>query len=81
MRLRHPGDRAIAVSHSLYRNCGASSCATESSSIDPETGQTGNSRYFAGGDCSNGGREVVDAVADGKRAARAILKIAEAAYA
>ena len=48
---------------------------------DPETGQTGNPRYFAGGDCSNGGREVVDAVADGKRAARAILKIAEAAYA
>ena len=49
--------------------------------IDPETGQTGNPRYFAGGDCANGGREVVDAVADGKRAARAILKIAEAAYA
>lgn len=48
---------------------------------DPETGQTGNPRYFAGGDCANGGREVVDAVADGKRAARAILKIAEAAYA
>ena len=23
---------------------------------DPETGQTGNSRYFAGGDCANGGR-------------------------
>ncbi len=48
---------------------------------DPATGQTGNSRYFAGGDCVNGGREVVDAVADGKRAALAILKIAEAAYA
>jgi dihydropyrimidine dehydrogenase (NAD+) subunit PreT len=48
---------------------------------DPETGQTGNPRYFAGGDCVNGGREVVDAVADGKRSARAILKIAEAAYA
>jgi glutamate synthase (NADPH/NADH) small chain len=48
---------------------------------DPETCQTGNPRYFAGGDCANGGREVVDAVADGKRAARAIMKIAEAAYA
>jgi len=48
---------------------------------DPETGQTANPRYFAGGDCANGGREVVDAVADGKRAARAIMKIAEAAYA
>jgi dihydropyrimidine dehydrogenase (NAD+) subunit PreT len=33
------------------------------------TGQTTNPKYFAGGDCINGGREVVDAVADGKRAA------------
>jgi len=38
------------------------------------TGQTGNPRYFAGGDCVNGGREVVDAVADGKRAAHGILQ-------
>ncbi len=36
--------------------------------IDPATGQTSNPKYFAGGDCTNGGREVVDAVADGKRA-------------
>ena len=35
--------------------------------IDPATGQTSDPRYFAGGDCVNGGREVVDAVADGKR--------------
>ena len=48
---------------------------------DPATGRTANPRYFAGGDCVNGGREVVDAVADGKRAALAMLKIAEAAYA
>jgi glutamate synthase (NADPH/NADH) small chain len=40
--------------------------------IDRATGQTTNPRYFAGGDCVNGGREVVDAVADGKRAARGI---------
>jgi dihydropyrimidine dehydrogenase (NAD+) subunit PreT len=40
--------------------------------IDRVTGQTGNPKYFAGGDCVNGGREVVDAVADGKRAARGI---------
>ncbi len=32
------------------------------------SGQTGNPRYYAAGDCVNGGREVVDAVADGKRA-------------
>jgi glutamate synthase (NADPH/NADH) small chain len=36
--------------------------------IDRATGQTSNPKYFAGGDCVNGGREVVDAVADGKRA-------------
>jgi dihydropyrimidine dehydrogenase (NAD+) subunit PreT len=49
--------------------------------IDRATGRTQNPRYFAGGDCVNGGREVVDAVADGKRSALAMLKIAEAAYA
>jgi dihydropyrimidine dehydrogenase (NAD+) subunit PreT len=38
--------------------------------IDRVTGQTGSTKFFAGGDCVNGGREVVDAVADGKRAAR-----------
>jgi dihydropyrimidine dehydrogenase (NAD+) subunit PreT len=36
------------------------------------TGETSNAKYFAGGDCANGGREVVDAVADGKRAALGI---------
>lgn len=40
--------------------------------IDRMTGQTSNPKYFAGGDCTNGGREVVDAVADGKRAGIAI---------
>jgi glutamate synthase (NADPH/NADH) small chain len=48
---------------------------------DPATGQTDNPRYFAGGDCVNGGREVVDAVADGKRCALSMLKAAEAVYA
>jgi dihydropyrimidine dehydrogenase (NAD+) subunit PreT len=40
--------------------------------IDRTTGQTTNPKYFAGGDCTNGGREVVDAVADGKRAGAGI---------
>lgn len=48
--------------------------------IDRTTGQTTNPMYFAGGDCVNGGREVVDAVADGKRAAIAIAQMLEAAY-
>jgi glutamate synthase (NADPH/NADH) small chain len=37
-----------------------------------EHGCTGRFKYFAGGDCANGGKEVVHAVAEGKRAARAI---------
>lgn len=40
--------------------------------IDRVTGQTSHPKYFAGGDCTNGGREVVDAVADGKRAGIAL---------
>jgi dihydropyrimidine dehydrogenase (NAD+) subunit PreT len=47
--------------------------------IDRATGKTSNPKYFAGGDCVNGGREVVDAVADGKRAALAIARMLEAA--
>jgi glutamate synthase (NADPH/NADH) small chain len=38
-------------------------------------------KIYSGGDCVNGGREVVDAVADGKRAALAIAKSFEAAHA
>jgi NADPH-dependent glutamate synthase beta subunit-like oxidoreductase len=33
---------------------------------------TGASKYFAAGDCTNGGKEVVDAVAEGKVAAKSI---------
>ena len=40
--------------------------------IDRATGRTSHPKYYAGGDCVNGGREVVDAVADGKRAGIAI---------
>jgi len=39
---------------------------------DPDSGQTNLPRVFAGGDCANGGREVVNAVAEGKKAARGI---------
>ena len=42
--------------------------------VDRPTGRTTNPKYYAGGDCVNGGREVVDAVADGKRAALAIAE-------
>jgi glutamate synthase (NADPH/NADH) small chain len=36
------------------------------------TGATNLPKVFAGGDCANGGREVVNAVAEGKKAARGI---------
>jgi glutamate synthase (NADPH/NADH) small chain len=42
--------------------------------VERSTGRTSNPKYYAGGDCVNGGREVVDAVADGKRAALGMLK-------
>jgi glutamate synthase (NADPH/NADH) small chain len=42
--------------------------------VDRATGRTSHPKYYAGGDCVNGGREVVDAVADGKRAAVAIVE-------
>jgi len=34
--------------------------------------QTGHPKYFAAGDCANGGKEVVDAVAEGMAAARGL---------
>lgn len=46
---------------------------------DPETMRTANPRYFAGGDCVNGGGEVVDAVAHGKKAALGIHQALEEA--
>ena len=39
---------------------------------NPDTGQTNVPHVFTGGDCANGGREVVNAVAEGKKAARGI---------
>jgi len=42
--------------------------------VDQQTGRTSNPRYYAGGDCVNGGREVVDAVAEGKRAGAGIVR-------
>jgi dihydropyrimidine dehydrogenase (NAD+) subunit PreT len=40
-----------------------------------ELHQTGAAKYFAGGDCTNGGGEVVDAVAEGMAAARGLDKL------
>lgn len=40
--------------------------------VNPDTFQTSNPKYFAGGDAVNGGAEVVNAAAEGKRAAMGI---------
>jgi len=40
--------------------------------VDQESYQTTNPKIFAGGDCINGGKEVVNAAYDGKRAAHGI---------
>ena len=39
---------------------------------DPLTGRTNLAHVFSGGDCANGGREVVNAVGEGKKAARSM---------
>ena len=41
---------------------------------DPTTGTTGHPKVFSGGDCVNGGKEVVNAVAEGRNAARHLLR-------
>lgn len=46
--------------------------------VNPATMSTSNPHYFAGGDCVNGGGEVVDAVAHGKKAAAGIHQALEA---
>ncbi len=42
--------------------------------VDPTTGQTGNPKYYAGGDAVNGGATAVEAVREAKRAALAIAR-------
>ena len=43
--------------------------------VNRETMQTDNPKYFAGGDCVNGGAEAVDAAQHGKHAAMGIHKM------
>ncbi len=46
---------------------------------EPLTGRTNLPNLFAGGDCANGGREVVNAIGEGKKAARSIHEMFGAA--
>jgi dihydropyrimidine dehydrogenase (NAD+) subunit PreT len=43
--------------------------------VNPETMQSENPKYFAGGDAVNGGREAVDAAQHGKLAAQGIHRL------
>jgi dihydropyrimidine dehydrogenase (NAD+) subunit PreT len=43
--------------------------------VDPATHRTGHARVWSGGDCVNGGKEVVNAVQEGKLAARDIARV------
>jgi glutamate synthase (NADPH/NADH) small chain len=42
--------------------------------VEPATHRTGNARVWSGGDCVNGGKEVVNAVAEAKVAVRDIQR-------
>jgi glutamate synthase (NADPH/NADH) small chain len=49
--------------------------------VEPMTGQTGNPRYFAAGDATNGGATVVEAVRAAKRAAQGVHEWLEQGWA
>lgn len=57
---------------SLFKNSNGLIFEKGKLKVNPATGQTGNPKVFAGGDLINGGMEVVNAVAEGKRAAHGI---------
>ncbi|HET6202933.1 MAG TPA: FAD-dependent oxidoreductase [Planctomycetota bacterium] len=46
--------------------------------VDPATHRTGNPKVWSGGDCVNGGKEVVNAVAESKTAVRDMLRALDA---
>lgn len=56
----------------LLDNAGLDYDAQGRISVDPDTGQCSKPNYFAGGDAVNGGAEVVNACAEGKKAAQGI---------
>jgi glutamate synthase (NADPH/NADH) small chain len=43
--------------------------------VDPNSHRTGNAKVWSGGDCVNGGKEVVNAVAEAKIAVRDMLPL------
>ena len=43
--------------------------------VDKATHRTGNAKVYSGGDCVNGGKEVVNAAAEAKLAVRAMNQV------
>ncbi|MFI5336969.1 MAG: NAD(P)-dependent oxidoreductase [Opitutales bacterium] len=63
-------EKQVAMLHELFPDL-----QTDARGViqcDPATGRTNRPHIFTGGDCANGGREVVNAVGEGKKAAHAI---------
>ncbi len=77
--LRVPCDRVVkAIGQTkqgrLLKKLGLAAEADGRAKVDVKTLRTSNPKVFAGGDAINGGREVVNAAADGKRAALGIYE-------
>ena len=69
----HQGARPAEAARLLREHRRASnSTPRAASTLTRETMQTANPKFFAGGDCVNGGREAVDASQMGKLAAQGI---------
>jgi dihydropyrimidine dehydrogenase (NAD+) subunit PreT len=69
----------VAIGQSKLRSLAAELAGVELDKrgcvvVEEGTRRTGNPRVYAGGDCINGGKEVVNAVADGRDAARAMMR-------
>jgi glutamate synthase (NADPH/NADH) small chain len=56
----------------IFRSLSGIEIRKDGTIVTGDRHQTGHPKYFAGGDCRNGGKEVVDAVAEGMAAARGI---------
>jgi dihydropyrimidine dehydrogenase (NAD+) subunit PreT len=74
-----PCDRVIvAIGQSKLREIASQFAGVELDArgcvvANAKTGATGNPKVYSGGDCVNGGTEVVNAVAEGRNAARAMV--------
>ena len=71
---RFPADFVVFALSKERDECFVDILSKNDFTIDPNTLQVGKSKCFVGGDLVNGGKTVVEAVADGKKAAISIEK-------